>query len=404
ATVRLLSSLMKHRELGKYIVPIVPDEARTFGLDALFNISGIYAEGGQRYTPVDADTLGAYREASNGQILQEGICEVGAIASFMAAGTAYAVHSLPMIPFYFFYSIFGFQRVGDMVWSCGDMLCRGFLIGGTAGRTTLNGEGLQHQDGHSQILASTFPTMKSYDPAFGFEVAIIIRDGIRRMYQEQENIFYYLTVYNENYPMPSLQDHVPNDEANTNIETAIAKGAYLFRTLEPPKKVAEIPVNLLGSGAIMQQVLNAADRLQMLGLTVKLWSITSYNELRKDAESCERWNRLHPFEEPKTSCLQTLFGEQDGVFVAVTDYMKSLANSIAAWMPNAYTALGTDGYGLSESRPAIRDYFEISADYIMQAALVSLYKQKAISAKQLRSLLKDLNIDPDKPDPMSRRN
>lgn len=396
-TVRLLSGLMKHKGLGRYVVPIVPDEARTFGLDALFNIAGIYAEGGQRYTPVDADTLSAYREASDGQILQEGICEAGAIASFMAAGTAYAAHSLPMIPFYFFYSIFGFQRVGDSVWSCGDMLCRGFLIGGTAGRTTLNGEGLQHQDGHSQLLAATFPTMKSYDPAFGYEVAVIVRDGIRRMYKEQENIFYYLTVYNENHPMPAWPE-----STSSGLEQAIVHGGYLYSSLNADQSGKRPVANLLGSGSIMQQVLRAGQQLAAMDITVNIWSITSYNELKRDAESCERWNRLHPLAEPKQSWLQTLFGTQTGVFVSTTDYMKALGNSIAPWIPGPYTALGTDGYGLSESRPVLRDFFEISSDYITHAALVSLLKQGTINKKEFIANSAALKIDPEKPDPMKR--
>ncbi|MFM1895531.1 MAG: hypothetical protein RLZZ385_605 [Pseudomonadota bacterium] len=396
-TVRLLATLMKLPELGRYVVPIVPDEARTFGLDGLFNIAGIYSPGGQRYTPVDAESLLAYREARDGQILQEGICEAGAIASFMAAGTAYAVHGLPMIPFYFFYSIFGFQRVGDMVWSCGDMLCRGFLIGGTAGRTTLNGEGLQHQDGHSHLLASTYPTLVSYDPAFGFEIAIIVRDGIRRMYQEQENVFYYLTVYNENHAMPPLPQHL--DPAA--LEQGIVHGGYLFSAAAPEKDNAPV-VNLLGSGAIMQQVLKAAAQLQAWGIAVNVFSITSFTELRREAEKCDRWNRLHPLQESRIPHVSRLFATMPGVFVAATDYMAAYADSISRWVPGSYTALGTDGYGLSESRAALRDYFEVSAAHIAQAALVSLHGEGALPAARLQALLTHLGLDADKPDPMQR--
>jgi pyruvate dehydrogenase E1 component len=400
AAVRLLANLMRNPELGRYIVPIVPDEARTFGLDALFKIAGIYSAEGQHYTPVDAESIVTYREARDGQILQEGICETGAIASFLAAGTAYSIHRLPMIPFYFFYSIFGFQRVGDIIWSCGDMKCRGFLIGGTAGRTTLNGEGIQHQDGHSPILASTYPNLKIYDPAFGYELAIIVRDGIRRMYQLQENIFYYLTAYNEAYLMPAM----PADSPAEDLERKVIKGGYLLRTL----KAAESPessnesVNLLGSGSILQQVLAAAEKIHNLGFTVRVWSITSYIELQREAQSCDRWNRLHPLEEQKVPYLAGLFGDRSEVVVAVTDYMKSLPASIAGWMGQYYLVLGTDGYGLSESREALRDFFEISPDYIVAATLTGLYRKGRIDADTLQKLLKDLAVDPDKTSPVPR--
>lgn len=381
--VRMLTKLLKDKELGPYIVPIVPDEARTFGMDGLFNVAGIYSSEGQKYTPVDAETLLPYREAKDGQILQEGICETGAMASFMAAGSAYAVHGLPMIPFYIFYSIFGFQRVGDMIWGCGDMMCRGFLLGGTAGRTTLNGEGLQHQDGHSHIMASTVPNMISYDPAFGYELAIIIRDGIRRMYTEQEDVFYYLTVYNENYVMPSL----PEDES---VIEGVLKGAYCYR--RSTNKKGET-INLLSSGAIMQQALQAADSLEKAGYQVNIWSITSFIELEREAQICERWNRLHPDETPKEPYVKTLFKDEEGVFVAVTDYMKSLPNSIARWMPEFYTVLGTDGYGLSESRNDIRDYFEISSRCISQAAISLLYRSGRIDQERMQQLIAALEID-----------
>ena len=398
AAVRILSSLLKHKDLGKYIVPIVPDEARTFGLDALFKIAGIYSASGQHYTPVDAESIIAYREAKDGQILQEGICETGAIASFLAAGTAYSIHGLPMIPFYFFYSIFGFQRVGDMIWSCGDMMCRGFLIGGTAGRTTLNGEGLQHQDGHSQILASTYPNLKCYDPAFGYELAVIIRDGIKRMYQLQENIFYYITTYNENYLMPQMADQ----KTVPDLESAITKGAYLYNSLDSGNKDDTSVVNLLGSGSIMQQVLGAAEKLNTMGFTINIWSITSYTELCRNGEMCDRWNRIHPFETPKQSTIAELFEQQAGIFIAVTDYMKSFASSIAPWMPARYTVLGTDGYGLSETRKDLRDYFEVSSDFIIHASLVSLYHTDVINKERLQSLLKQVDINPEKANPMER--
>ncbi|MFA3791124.1 pyruvate dehydrogenase (acetyl-transferring), homodimeric type [Aliiglaciecola sp. SL4] len=391
-TVRLLAKLLKEKEIGKYIVPIVPDEARTFGMDGLFKAAGIYSHDGQNYTPVDADTLSPYREAKNGQILQEGICETGAIASFMAAGSAYALHNLPMIPFYVFYSIFGFQRVGDMIWSCGDMMCRGFLIGGTAGRTTLNGEGLQHQDGHSHILAQTVPNMVSYDPAFGYELAIIIRDGIQRMYTEQQDIFYYLTVYNENNVMPAL----PEDKG---IAENILKGGYLFK--KSTKQKGEL-INLLSSGSIMQQTIDAYTLLDKLGYRVNIWSITSFTELQRDGETAERWNRLHPTEKAKTPFVQTLFKGQKGVFIAATDYMKSYASSISRWIPGRYEVLGTDGYGLSESRENLRDFFEVSTTYIAHAAISALLQDERISKEQYQQHSELLNVDFNKCDPRTR--
>ncbi len=390
--VRTLSVLLRDKSLNKYIVPIVPDEARTFGLEALFKIAGIFSLQGQRYTPVDAETLLAYREAEDGQILQEGICETGALASFLAAGTAYSIHGLPMIPFYFFYSIFGFQRVGDMIWTCGDMLCRGFLIGGTAGRTTLNGEGIQHQDGHSQIIANTYPNLKSYDPAFAYELVVIVREGIRRMYEKQENIFYYITAYNENYLMPPLPK-------TKNVQESIAAGGYLLHSTKTAK---DSEIHLLGSGSIMQQVLSAKDRLEGMGFNVSVWSITSYNELLRQAEECDRQNRLHPFDKAEIPYVQQLFGNTRGSYVAVSDYMKVLANSIAPWMPKCFTALGTDGYGLSESRTELRQYFEISPDYICHAGLVGLFKEDRLSTSQLKKHLKNLSIAPDKTNPMDR--
>lgn len=392
AMVRLLSMLLKDKSLGKYVVPIVPDEARTFGMDGLFKVAGIYSSEGQNYTPVDADTLLPYREAQDGQILQEGICETGAMASFMAAGTAYAVHGVPMIPFYIFYSIFGFQRVGDMIWSCADMMCKGFLLGGTAGRTTLNGEGLQHQDGHSHVLASTYPNMKSYDPAFAFELVVIVREGIRRMYELQENIFYYLTVYNENHKMPAIPD-------GNDIEQGILNGAYCFKQADSGDKET---IHLLSSGSIMQQALVAADKLEAMGYAVSIWSVTSFTELYREAVECERVSRLNPLEEPKVPYIQSLFADEKGVAVAVTDYMKSLPNSVAQWMPLPYTVLGTDGFGLSESREAIRDFFEIGPDYIVQAALASLFREGKLDKAGYEQHVSTLNIESDKSDPTLR--
>jgi pyruvate dehydrogenase E1 component len=391
AMVRMLAQLMKDQDIGRYVVPIVPDEARTFGMDALFKVAGIYSPQGQKYTPVDADSLMSYREAVDGQILQEGICETGAMASFMAAGSAYAVHGVPTIPFYIFYSMFGFQRVGDMIWACADMMTRGFLLGGTAGRTTLNGEGLQHEDGHSQVLASTFPNLKSYDPAFAYELTVIIREGIRRMYQLGENCFYYITLYNENYPMPPMPE-------GDGVEEGIISGAYCCR----PRKGEGAPVELLASGALMQQANEAAALLVDLGYAPAIWSITSYVELAREAEACERRGRLNPLEAVPVSNLGRRFGGMTQPIIAVSDYQKSLAGSIARWMPEGYTVLGTDGFGLSESRPDLRDHFEVSAKHIVQAALVALYRQGAIDKQTLQQQLAPLDINPDKTDPASR--
>ena len=352
--VRIISKLLRDKSIGKYVVPIIPDEARTFGMDGLFSQAGIYSHDGQNYQPVDAGTISPYKEAKDGQILQEGICEAGAMASFMAAGTAYSHHELPMIPFYIFYSIFGFQRVGDMIWACGDALTRGFLIGGTAGRTTLNGEGVQHQDGHSHVLASVVPNLMTYDPAFSYELATIVREGIRRMYEEQENIFYYLTVYNENYSHPKM----PND-----CDEGILKGMYLFKSAsrELEAKYTGEPIHLLGSGSIMQQVLEAQDKLESQGIPVNVWSVTSYNLLHKDF--------LESKESKEKSYIENILQDQSGHFVAVSDFISLLPDSLAHLFPGSFTCLGTDGYGLSEGREELRDYFGISANAIIEKVL-----------------------------------
>ena len=379
--VRLLSAMLRMPELGRYIVPIVPDEARTFGMDGLFKVAGIYSHEGQKYRPVDADSLLPYREASDGQILQEGICEVGAMASFMAAGSAYAVHGLPMIPFYIFYSMFGMQRVGDMVWGCGDMMCKGFLLGGTAGRTTLNGEGLQHQDGHSHVLSSTVPSLLSYDPAFGYELAIIVREGMRRMYVEREDIFYYLTLYNENYPMPDMADVLAQGALTQDqLMQGVLDGGYCF---EPA--LTKPDIHLLASGSIMQQAIKAKAELQALGYGVSLWSMTSYVELQRDALAVAAANRRNPGAKTQNSKLFHMFGDVTGAVIAVTDYMASLAQGIAAWMPVGFEVLGTDGFGLSESRAALRAHFEVDADAIVRAALANLYRQGLIDEETLNA-------------------
>ena len=393
--VRILSRLLRHPDIGKYVVPIVPDEARTFGMEALFKAAGIYSVQGQQYTPVDGATLLPYKEAKDGQILQEGICETGAMASFLAAGTAYAQHGVPTIPFYIFYSIFGFQRVGDMIWACGDMMARGFLLGGTAGRTTLNGEGLQHQDGHSLVVANTVPNLKSYDPSFAYELAIIVREGIRRMYTEQEAIFYYLMVYNENYPMPPMADA-------DGTEAAVADGVLrgIYRVLRSPAVDATAPrVNLFGSGSIMCQVLAAKDRLRLRGIAVDVWSVTSYNELYRDAIACERWNRLHPGEPPRAAYLTQALADSDGVYVAASDHMKALPNAISPWVPGEYEVLGTDGYGVSESRDDLREYFEVNAAHIELAALTALKAAGNNAMEVTAETVAGLEIDAAKPDP-----
>ncbi|MGI9290618.1 MAG: pyruvate dehydrogenase (acetyl-transferring), homodimeric type [Gammaproteobacteria bacterium] len=387
AFVRMLSKLLQDKEIGKYIVPIVPDEARTFGMEGLFRKAGIYSFEGQHYEPVDSKTLMPYREAKDGQILQEGICETGAMASFMAAGSAYAVHGIPTIPFYIFYSIFGFQRVGDMIWGCGDMLCKGFLLGGTAGRTTLNGEGLQHEDGHSHVIANTVPNMRSYDPAFGYELAVIIRDGIERMYQKNEEIFYYITVYNENYAMPAMPE---------GSEDGIIKGMYRFHQSES-KATNGRKAHLFGSGSIMGEVQRAAGLLESIGVATDIWSVTSYNELTRDGIAVERTNRLRN-ESAKCYVEEILEGEE-GVFVAASDYMKVLPLGISQWVPGRYEVLGTDGYGLSESRPDLREHFEISAEHIAYAALASMEDEGLVSKEDLEKAATLLKINRNKPDP-----
>ncbi len=383
--VRLMSSMLRMPELKPYIVPIVPDEARTFGMDGLFKVAGIYAPFGQNYKPVDADTLLPYREAADGQILQEGICETGAMASFMAAGSAYAVHGLPMIPFYIFYSMFGFQRVGDMIWSCADMMCRGFLLGGTAGRTTLNGEGLQHEDGHSQVLASTVPNLKSYDPAFAFELAIIVRDGLYRMYECQEDLFYYLTLYNENYVMPSANDLATDSERTLDeIAEGVIRGGYCYRRLHKGDAAPE--VHLLSSGSIMQQALAAAETLSGMQINVTIWSITSFTELERDALAQAALQRSQ-IDDVEAPYVKTLFQNEQGVFVAVTDYMKKLALGLSPWIPGRYEVLGTDGFGLSESRGDLRDHFQIDDKHIVRAALRGLVDDGSIDKQRYEKLL-----------------
>jgi len=364
ALVRLLSKLLRDPQVGRYVVPIVPDEARTFGMDGLFRQVGIYSPEGQRYRPVDADAISTYRESEQGQILQEGICEAGALASFIAAGTAYSHFGVPTIPFYIFYSMFGFQRVGDLIWAAGDNLCRGFLVGGTAGRTTLNGEGLQHQDGHSHVLAGTVPSVVSYDPAFAFEIALIVRDGLKRMYADGENIFYYLTVYNENHAQPPM----PPDAG-----PGVLKGLYRYRAADDAR------LRLFGSGSIMQEVLAAQALLAECHVPAEVWSVTSYTELYRDAIDCDAHNRAHPHGPVRVPYLRQALGPAPLPIVAASDYMKILPASIAPWLPAPMTALGTDGFGLSESRPELRRHFEVDAKSIARAALDTLRREGSLA-------------------------
>jgi pyruvate dehydrogenase E1 component len=386
AFVRMLAKLIGHEELGRYVVPIVPDEARTFGMEALFRRAGIYSSEGQKYRPVDSTTLSPYRETQDGQILQEGICEAGAMASFLAAGTAYAIHGVPTIPFYVFYSIFGFQRVGDMIWSCGDMLCRGFLLGGTSGRTTLNGEGPQHQDGHSQLVANTVPNLRSYDPSFAHELAVIVRDGIQRMYGAQEDVFYYITIHNQNYPMPAMP---------AGCEDGIVRGLYCYQR-STNTVAAKGKAHLFGSGAIMTEVLGAATLLEELGIATDVWSVTSYNELSREALAVERAQRLGDSAD-SVPYVQQVLGRETGVFVAASDYMKALPLSIARWVPRPYVVLGTDGYGLSESREDLRMHFEVSSAHIAHAALAALESAGAVSRDVVRAVADRFGIDANKP-------
>src|SRR5689334_5040163 len=362
--VRLLSKLLRDPEIGKLIVPIIPDEARTFGMEALFRQVGIYSSVGQLYEPVDMDTLLYYKEAKDGQILEEGITESGSMCSFIAAGTAYANHGINTIPFFIYYSMFGFQRIGDFIWAAADLRTRGFLVGGTAGRTTLAGEGLQHQDGHSHVLALPVPNLLAYDPAFAYEIAVIIQDGIKRMYIDQESIFYYLTVTNEPLPMPEMP-------AGDHIRKGILRGMYRFKP--SAKSDSKARAQLMGSGTIMYQVLEAQKVLEeKYGVAADVWSVTSYKQLYRDANDCERWNMLHPGEKPKVPFVTQQLKNTDGVLVAASDYMKVLPESISQWMPRPLVSLGTDGFGRSEGRASLRDFFEVDAKHIVLATLHAL--------------------------------
>ena len=390
AFVRLLTTLIRDKKIGNKVVPIIPDEARTFGMEGMFRQLGIYSSVGQLYEPVDADQVMYYREDQKGQVLQEGINEAGAMSSWIAAATAYSNHGISMIPFYIYYSMFGFQRVGDLAWAAGDMQARGFLIGGTAGRTTLAGEGLQHQDGHSHLLAATIPNCVSYDPAFAYELAVIVQDGMRRMFQEQENVFYYVTVMNENYPQPAMQK---------GIESQIIEGMYLYQKGARRKSKR---VQLLGSGTILREVIAAAQLLETdFGVSADVWSITSFNELQRDGQDVERWNMLHPDATPRNPVVQRQLQGRPGPVVATSDYIRAYAEQIRPFVPARYKVLGTDGFGRSDMRSQLRKFFEVSRHYVVLAALTALVEEGEVDATAVIKAIKKYRIDPDKPNPVT---
>ena len=388
AFVRLLTVLLRHKGLGKHIVPIIPDEARTFGMDSLFREIGIYASKGQLYEPVDKASLLYYHEAKDGQILEEGITEAGAMSSFIAAGTAYATHGVNMVPFYVYYSMFGPQRIGDLMWLAGDIKAKGFLLGATSGRTTLNGEGLQHQDGHSLLHASTIPTVLAYDPAFAYEVAVIIADGLRRMYVEGEDIFYYLALYNENHLMPPMPEGVGD---------GILKGLYKFKS-GPEKK--KLKAHILGSGPIINSALKAQEILaERYGVSADVWSATSYKLLRTDAIRCQRWNMLHPTEPAKKSYVESLLAKEKGAFVAVSDNIRTVPDQIAPWVPGGLFTLGTDGFGRSDTRARLRRFFQVDAESTVIGTLYALAQRGEIERETVAKAIKDLGVDPEKLQP-----
>ncbi len=385
---RMLSLMLRHKGLSRNLVPIIPDEARTFGLDTLFREVGIYSSKGQLYEPVDSKTLSYYHEAKDGQILEEGISEAGSMASFLAAGTSYATNGVPMVPFYIYYSMFGPQRVGDLFWLAGDIRAKGFLLGATSGRTTLNGEGLQHQDGHSLLFASTIPTCLPYDPAFGYELAVIVADGLRRMYVEQENIFYYLALYNENYPMPAMPE---------GAEEGILKGLYKFKAGAEGKK---LKAHIFGSGSIMQSALKAQAILaEKYDVSADIWSATSYKLLRSEALRVQRWNMMHPSLPAKKSYIEQLLGKEQGVFVAVSDNIRTVPDQIAPWVPGGLFSLGTDGFGRSDTRGRLRRFFGVDVESTVIGTLYALAEKKIIDRKVVAHAIKDLGVDPEMAQP-----
>ncbi|MCI4663481.1 MAG: pyruvate dehydrogenase (acetyl-transferring), homodimeric type [Neomegalonema sp.] len=389
AFVRVLNTLLRDKELGKRIVPIVPDESRTFGMEGMFRQFGIYSQVGQLYTPQDSDQLMFYKESATGQMLQEGINEAGAMSSWISAATSYSTSDTPMIPFYIYYSMFGFQRIGDLAWAAGDLRARGFLIGGTSGRTTLNGEGLQHEDGHSHLISATIPNCISYDPTFAYEVAVIVQDGLKRMFEDQEDVFYYLTTLNENYQHPAMPE---------GAEEGIRKGAYLLRASD---KSSGHHLQLMGSGAMLNEALAAAEMLEAdYGCRVDVWSVTSFTELRREAMDCERWNMLHPLEDQKTPYITAKLAERgDGPVIATTDYMKLFADQIRPYIPARYRVLGTDGFGRSDYRKKLRSHFEVDRNFTTIAALKALADENKLPSKTVQEAIEALNINPEKTNP-----
>jgi pyruvate dehydrogenase E1 component len=388
AFVRILNALLRDKQIGDRVVPIVPDESRTFGMEGMFRQYGIFSQVGQLYRPEDSEQLMFYREDAHGQILQEGINEAGAFSSWLAAATSYSTHGVPMIPFYIYYSIFGFQRVGDLAWAAGDSRARGFLLGGTAGRTTLNGEGLQHEDGHSHLLASAIPNCVSYDPTFAYEVAVIVQDGLRRMFAEQEDVFYYLTLMNENYEHPALPD---------GAEAGIVKGMYLLResALDGAPRV-----QLLGSGTILREVLAAADLLESEhGVAADVWSMTSFTELARDGIEADRWNLLHPGGEPRLAYVAQCLAGREGPVVASTDYVRAFAEQIRPWVEGSYSVLGTDGFGRSDYRAKLRRFFEVDRHYVTLAALKALAEEGAVEPAAVALAIEAYGIDGERPAP-----
>jgi len=388
AFVRILNTLLRDKSIGRHVVPIVPDESRTFGMEGMFRQFGIFSQAGQLYQPEDANRLMYYREAPDGQMLQEGINEAGATASWIAAATAYSTSDIPMIPFYIFYSMFGFQRVMDLIWAAGDSRARGFLLGGTAGRTTLNGEGLQHEDGHSHVLSSTIPNCVSYDPTFAYEVAVIIQDGLKRMFKDQEDVYYYITLMNENYSHPAM----PN-----GAEEGIRRGMYLFRDAGDGKGPR---VQLIGCGTILREVIAGADLLaQDFGVLCDIWSCPSFNELRRNGLETERWNLLHPAQPPRRSHVEQCLASRQGPVVAATDYMRAFADQIRPYVGRRYVCLGTDGFGRSDYRVALRRFFEVDRHYVAVAALKALSDEGAIPTNKVEAAIAKYGIDPERSPP-----
>ena len=385
--VRLLTLLTRDKNMGRHVVPIVPDEARTFGMEGMFRQLGIYSSVGQLYEPQDKDQVMFYKEDKSGQILEEGITEAGAMSSWIAAGTAYSTHGVNMVPFYIYYSMFGFQRIGDLAWAAGDCRTRGFLIGATAGRTTLAGEGLQHQDGHGMIQAGLIPNCISYDPTFSYEMAVIIQHGLKRMYQDQEDVYYYITAMNENYFHPAMP---------AGVEEGIIKGIYLLSGGGKKRK----KVQLLGSGTILREVMAAAEMLDKdWGVDANVWSVTSFNELAREARDIERWNRLHPLDDSKVPYITQVMKGQRGPAIAATDYIHQYAEQIRAWLPMSYTVLGTDGFGRSDTRAQLRKHFEVSRCHIVVAALKALVDENSLPAVKVVEAIEKYGLNPDKPNP-----